>query len=135
MKRDNKAFLPASICYEASLPKNFTKDSRAMKDLQGYKMTDPEDRYSRIARLIPKFEKSHIFDEWGIKINQNFAQVKVKQLYHPMVLDNKNQQRNWEDYGNRKIPHSQPLNLDTERWALVYGKRDFDNANMLLSNL
>ena len=33
-KRDGEiTYLPTSLCHEASLPKNFTKDARKMKDL------------------------------------------------------------------------------------------------------
>jgi hypothetical protein len=32
-KRDGLLYLPTSLCHEASLPKDFTKDARAMKDL------------------------------------------------------------------------------------------------------
>ncbi len=40
--RDEQIFLPPSLCYEASLPKDFTRDSRKMKALQDYKLSNPD---------------------------------------------------------------------------------------------
>jgi len=47
--RDQVNYLPTSLCRIASLPKNFTKDTRKMKDLQGYKLNNPDQRYKRIS--------------------------------------------------------------------------------------
>jgi hypothetical protein len=34
-------------------------------------------------------------------------------------------------YESKKIPHSQPVNLKNNRWALVYSNKNFNDANIL----
>lgn len=41
---DEEIYLPAELCHEASLPKDFTKDVNKMRDIQGYKITSAEER-------------------------------------------------------------------------------------------
>lgn len=53
--RDQTNYLVPELCHEASLPKNFTKDSRKMKDLQDFKISNPDERFNRINSLIEKF--------------------------------------------------------------------------------
>jgi len=50
--KDSRVYLPTELCHEASLPENFTSDSRKMKDLQEYKISNPTDRFERIANVL-----------------------------------------------------------------------------------
>lgn len=62
-----------------------------MKDLRNYMITDPTIRYERIGELTGTvFAQAKVLAEWNLKVNQNFAQIKAKQLYHAKVLDPKN---------------------------------------------
>lgn len=89
--RGQPVYLVPSRCHEASLPKDFTKDANKMKDLRNYMITDPTIRYNRIGDLTATvFSQAKILNDWNIKVNQNFAQIKGKQLYHCKVLDQKN---------------------------------------------
>jgi hypothetical protein len=89
--RGQPVYLVPSRCHEASLPKDFTKDANKMKDLRNYMITDPTIRYNRIGDLTATvFSQAKILNDWNIKVNQNFAQIKGKQLYHCKVLDPKN---------------------------------------------
>lgn len=103
-----------------------------MKKLQDYKLNNPDDRYRRINTLIEKFQQTQIFEDWGIKINSNFTQVRAKTLGNAEILDNKNAVLDWMQYEKMKVPLSQPISMNHETWALVYSKRDFDNANALV---
>lgn len=57
-QRDQPVYLVPSRCHEASLPANFTKDANKMRDLRGYMITEPTDRYNRILSLIESFAKA-----------------------------------------------------------------------------
>lgn len=105
-----------------------------MKKLQDYKLNNPDDRYRRINTLIEKFQQTQIFEDWGIKINSNFTQVRAKTLGNAEILDNKNAILDWQQYEKMKVPLSQPISMNHETWALVYSKRDFDNANILVDS-
>jgi len=50
--KDTRVYLPTELCHEASLPENFTSDSRKMKDLQDYKISNPTERFERIAKVL-----------------------------------------------------------------------------------
>jgi len=43
-KRDHYIYLPTSLCYEASLPKDFTKDVFKVRKLQNFKINKPNER-------------------------------------------------------------------------------------------
>ncbi len=51
-KLDTRIYLATEFCYEASLPDNFTSDSRKMKALQDYKISNPTDRFQRIEKFL-----------------------------------------------------------------------------------
>lgn len=72
-ERDTSIYLIPSLCNLASLPKNFTSDSRKMRDLQEFKLSNPDQRFDRINTLIERFQHSDILNEWGLKIEPNFA--------------------------------------------------------------
>lgn len=40
-----------------------------MRDLGNYKISNPDDRYNRISKLLLKIENNPIFNEWGFKIS------------------------------------------------------------------
>ena len=106
-----------------------------MKDLQAYKLNNPEQRYERISSLLAKLQKSKVLDEIGLKINPDFTNVKAKQLEHPLIIDNQNKAQNWESYAKNQIKHSQPANFKADTWALIYSKKNFDDANLLYEQL
>jgi hypothetical protein len=53
--------LPPELCREASLPENFTSDSRKMRDLQEYKISNPAQRMERILEVINKIGEAGEF--------------------------------------------------------------------------
>lgn len=134
-KRDQQIVLPCSLCHEASLPKDFTKDTRKMRDLQAYKVNGPEQRFYRISSLINKLQENEVMNEWGINVNTTFTQLKGKKLYPPKVLDGNGNQADFKDYEKGEIRHSQPVKLSYQSWVLVYSKFDYDNANLMFESL
>jgi hypothetical protein len=67
--RDTRIYLPTELCREASLPENFTSDSRKMKDLQEYKISHPEQRFTRILSVINRLMSAGEFAQFEIKLN------------------------------------------------------------------
>lgn len=106
-----------------------------MRDLRTYMITEPRDRFDRINGLIETFAKAGTLSEWQIKVNETFAKVNAKQLFHPGILDPQNNVRTWNDYEGRKFKHTEPAQLTKGKWAIVYGQREFDQANALFDNL
>ena len=62
-----------SRCFEASLPKDFTKDGNKMRELRAYMITEPAHRYERTAEMVEQLIKAPQLDDWRVGINQNFA--------------------------------------------------------------
>jgi len=50
--KDQSIYLPTELCYEASLTKDFVKDTRKMRDLDQYKIKNPKDKVDRINQFI-----------------------------------------------------------------------------------
>lgn len=125
-KRDQTLYLPVSLCNVASLPKDFTKDARKMRDLHTYKISGPNERFERIQKLLGKLGDSDVFDEWSLKVNQNMTQVNAKKLYPAKVLDEKNNSVPFEAYSGGQIKHTQPLQMRKDRWAMIYSPYDFE---------
>ena len=90
--------LPSSLCNEASLPKDFTKDAQKMRNLQNYKVMNPRDRYQRIYDIIQKIKENPIFKEWDVNLHSEFANVRAKQLNHPEVYNQYNTLSSFDDY-------------------------------------
>lgn len=77
--------MPPELCREASLPENFTSDSRKMRDLQEYKISNPAQRMERILEVINKIGEAGEFSQFDIKINAQCHNVEGKVLHQPML--------------------------------------------------
>jgi hypothetical protein len=97
-ENENQTFIVPELCYEASLGKDFTKDAFKMRKLQEYKLNNPTDRFSRINTLIEKFQQTEALEMWGIKVNANFQGVKAKTLHNALLVDERGQTVEWEQY-------------------------------------
>lgn len=75
-QRDSYIYLPTSLCHEASLPKDFTKDTRRVRNLQACKIANPDERFNRISNLILKLKDNEEFDKWNLKVQDNFTGIK-----------------------------------------------------------
>lgn len=106
-----------------------------MRNLRQHMITDPIDRFTRIGSLIESFTKADLLSKWQLKVAENFAQVKAKQLYHCKVLDPKGNPRDFNEYEQRRFHHSQPLELKANCWSIIYSKRDYEIANSLFDNM
>jgi hypothetical protein len=82
-----------------------------MRDLRGQMISEPIDRFNRINNLIEQFAKAGLLNEWQIKVHENFAHIKAKQLYHCKVLDPNGNSREWSEYEGRRFQHTEPLQL------------------------
>ena len=98
-------------------------------------ITEPKDRYDRINQLIENFAKAGLLNDWQLAVNPNFANIVAKQLFHPGILDPRGDVRSWGDYEGRKFKHIEPAQLLKGKWAIVYGTREYDQANALFENL
>jgi hypothetical protein len=59
-----------------------------MKQLQEYKISDPNDRYLRQKKLVDEsLSQSKIFKDWKISPSDKPANVKVHILTPPAILD------------------------------------------------
>ncbi len=43
--------------------------------------------------------------------------------------------RSWNDYEQRRFKHTEPAQLLKGKWTIVYGKREYEQANALFENL
>lgn len=77
-----------------------------MRNLQKYKISNPNDRFDRISKLLNNIGSNEIFDEWGLKVAPNMTQIKGKKLHPAEVLDSKNNALGFDAYTQGKIPHT-----------------------------
>jgi hypothetical protein len=115
-KRDQIILLPPSLCHEAALPKDFTKDAFKMRELHNFKISNPDERAQRIGNLMDVLGKNEVYSNWNIKAAPNMAQVRGKKLY-PAKLKN---DRNFDDYVRGKVKLEDPIELKYNTWALLY---------------
>lgn len=78
-RQGDRTYLPTQLCHEASLPKNFTKDTFKMRELQKYKIQTAQQRKTKILQLVQQFgllDRVKIFQEWQMTLEQNMVEVK-----------------------------------------------------------
>ena len=101
-------YLAPELCHEASLPDDFTKDSRKMRDIDQYKIKNPGDRYERIAGLVNRIFNRPDFSKWKIELEQEMARVQGTVLPPPtLIYSGKHYQ--FRQYLNREIGHTEPI--------------------------
>jgi hypothetical protein len=77
-------------------------------------------------KLLEQIYSNDVFDEWGLKITQNMAQVKAKKLFPAKVLDDRGNAVDFKEYSDGRVRHTQPIQMGRERWAMIYSPFDFD---------
>lgn len=65
---DQRIYLPVELCHEAALPENFTSDTRKMRDIDQYKIKNPNDRFKRISTLINKILNAPGFKTFDLEL-------------------------------------------------------------------
>ena len=74
------------------------------------------------------------FNKWEVKLDQN-AHNLVGYVHQPPMLLNGTETRRWDDYTGRKLKHAEPTKLARDKWTIIYGDQDYDNANKCLDEL
>ena len=143
--KTERIYLPTQLCHEASLPKNFTKDQRKMRDLQQYKINDPNQRKRKILNLVSKFADDATFRSWGIQMEQNLMNINGKKLREPSIVDPASgQPKQFREFVNRGVKHLQPLKVNGDsadfdgqvskaQWAFVYHEYDEGLTNDIIA--
>ena len=103
--RDRRLYFPTECCREASLPENFTSDSRKMKDLQEFKIGDPNKRMQRVCDVINKLLQAGEFKQFDIQLKNEEHKV-VGYVHNPPTLVANKGTASWDQYTARKIPHA-----------------------------
>jgi len=83
-------------------------------------------------KLASIFVKDEIFDQWGISMNQNMAELKGSKLAEPQIV-HENRNRGYKDFTDRKVQHCQPLRLRDSEWAFCYQERDANFVDRIIS--
>ena len=83
--RDEKIFLPTSLCFEAALPDDFTKDKQKMRDLDQYKVKNPGERFDRIETLKNRLMNNEEFTLFKLALNPRMAEIQGQVLHPPML--------------------------------------------------
>ena len=130
-----KIYLPVTECFEASLPPDFTKDSRKMRDIHHLKVTYPGVRKDKIDNMAQRFMTDSVFQKWGVELDSNMMQIQANILPEAKILDNSNNPRSFNDYVFRNVKTREPMRLTNQRWAFVYHTRDFDLATKIIENM
>jgi PAZ domain len=133
-QRDGYIYLPTELCHSASLPADFTKDFRKVRNLQQCKISHPNDRHQRISTLMTKLKDNLVFDKWNLDIQPSFTGLKGNVLMPPKVLE-AHGDSDWANYEGGRIKHTEPIRLQKAKWGLAYSSYDYDLANELVSML
>ena len=82
-----------------------------MRDLQQYKISNPDQRKKKILSLVSKFADDATFRTWGIQMEQNLLGINGSKLREPSINDpnRPGQQKSFNDFVNRKVNHFKPL--------------------------
>lgn len=81
-----RIYLLPEFCHEASLPDDFTKDSKKMRDIDEYKIKNPQERFDRITGLINKLYNHPEFSSWKIELDKEMSRVQGTVLNPPTLI-------------------------------------------------
>jgi hypothetical protein len=124
-------YLPTELCHEASLPDNFTTDARKMRDIDEYKIKNPNERFRRIVDVLNRIYNDNEFSNFNIQLKPEMHKCTGKVLVPPTLQTDRGP-ADWDDYANRKVKHSDPVQLNEEKWTLIYSAYDYERANKMI---
>jgi len=108
--RQGRIYLVPEFCHEASLPDDFTKDSRKMRDIDEYKIKNPQERYDRIIGLINKLYNHPEFSAWKIELDREMSRVQGTVLPPPTLVYG-GKKYEYSQYLGREVKHVDPIRL------------------------
>lgn len=121
------------FCHEASLPDDFTKDARKMRDIDAYKIKNPQERFDRICALVNKLFSHPEFTAWQIGLDREMTRVQGTVLPPPtLIYGGKN--FSFKQYLGRECAHVDPIKLKDGEWTFIYQQQFYDDANLVLEN-
>jgi hypothetical protein len=63
-------YIPTEFCYEVALPDNFTSDAKKMRELDQYKIKNPDERFDKIKKVLERVFNAPEFDQFSILLQQ-----------------------------------------------------------------
>uniref|UniRef100_A0A8V0ZVE7 Piwi-like protein 1 n=1 Tax=Gallus gallus TaxID=9031 RepID=A0A8V0ZVE7_CHICK len=130
------------LCYLTGLTEKMRNDFNMMKDLAVHTRLSPEQRQREIGKLVDCMKKDECVQkelrDWGLSFDSSLLSFTgrvvqaEKILQAGNVFDYNPQFADWSRE-TRVAPliHAKPL----DNWLLIYTRRNYDAANMLLQNL
>ena len=103
-----------------------------MKDLQEFKISNPTERFERIATVLNRICNMPEFAQFEIQLKTAEHTIQGKVLYPPSLVTERGK-ASWEDYTGRRCKHAEPANLQKETWCLMYSEDDYEHANTCVS--
>lgn len=64
-----KIYLPPELCRDCSLPEDFTKNKKAMKEIAEHKIKDPAERFERLKKIAKSLKDHEKFGEFDIELS------------------------------------------------------------------
>ena len=102
-----------------------------MRDIDEYKIKSPNERFTRIIDVLNKIFNAPEFDQYSILLQPQMHKVAGKVLAPPRLTTERGQ-ASWDDYAFRKIKHADPVQLNEEKWTLIYSSDNYDRANKVI---
>ena len=75
MGETHRIYLIPEFCHMASLPEDFTKDKQKMRDIDIYKIKNPQERFDRTCKLVNQIFNKKEFQDWQIELDRKMLQL------------------------------------------------------------
>jgi hypothetical protein len=125
--------IPPEFCNIDGVPETIREDPRRMRDVLGATRKNPMQKFKAIEDFSYDLFGQKALKDWGVIIDSEPIQIESQILPLPTIELQNGRQSQCDQNILRNLPIQVPASesLARERWAILYEKKHFNQANGL----
>lgn len=128
--------IPPEFCTIDGVPQTIREDPRRMRDVLASCRKNPAQKFKAIQDFSKDLFKQKALKDWGVIIESEPIEISSQILPMPVMELANGRSANIDANCLKNLPIQKPSEaLTHQRWAIVYEKRHFNQANQLFQTL
>jgi len=124
--------IPPEFCTIDGVPQTIREDPRRMRDVLAACRKNPAQKFKAIQDFSKDLFKQKALKDWGVIIESEPIEIGSQILPMPVMELANGRTANIDANSLKNLPIQKPCEaLTYQRWAIVYEKRHFNQANQL----
>lgn len=128
--------IPPEFCTIDGVPQTIREDPRRMRDVLASCRKNPAQKFKAIQDFSKDLFSQKVLKEWGVIVDTQPLNIESTVLPMPTIELANGRAAPCDTHNMKNLPIQKPSEaLQAQRWAIVYERRHFNQANSLFETL